>query len=191
MIIRHFPLAVEQANLYIVVDEATRDGVLVDAGEFSAEAVDFIRSNGVKLRAIFITHSHYDHNGAVGEYVKAFAPDAVYGGSPGCAGPRTRVVHDGDDVVAGSLRARALSVTGHTSDQVMLYFPDAKAVFTGDALFAGSVGGTAGEERRAEQIDLIRKKLLTLPEDVRVYSGHGPATTIHIEKHHNPFLASR
>ena len=76
----------------------------------------------------------------------------------------------------------------HTPDHIMVYFPEQKILFSGDALFAGSVGGTHSEKARRTQLETIREKVLTLPPDVRIYPGHGPPTTVQVERKANPFL---
>jgi hydroxyacylglutathione hydrolase len=188
MIIKHFPIELELANCYLLVDEDTRDALLVDAGEFRSELSDYVAAHGLNVRAIFVTHPHHDHNGAVDEYARIFGVDLIYGGSGRCAGRRTRVVNDGKTVSAGSITGVALSVPGHMPDLLCLQVPTARAVFTGDSLFAGSVGGTSSAEAREQQLTAIREKLLSLPDEVIVYSGHGPATTIGIERRFNAFL---
>lgn len=188
MILCHYRLDTELANCYLLADKERGDVILIDAGEFRSELVVFVHQNHLNLRQIFITHSHHDHNGAVEQYREAFGNPDVLGGSTACGGKSTRVLKDGDEVMVGPLRGQALAVPGHTPDQMCLYFPELRVLFTGDSLFAGSVGGTAGTANREEQIRGIKEKLLSLPEDVHVYSGHGPATTIYIEKNHNPFL---
>jgi glyoxylase-like metal-dependent hydrolase (beta-lactamase superfamily II) len=125
----------------------------------------------------------------VGDYLREFPAAKAYGGSSGCAGKHTIVLSDGDTIKVGTLEARVLRVGGHTPDMHVLYFPAAGVLFSGDALFAGSVGGTSSPAARDEQTGAIRAKILELPDDVRVYGGHGPPTTVYIEKHHNPFLA--
>src|SRR5690242_1590288 len=128
MILRHFRLSPELVNSYVLVDEGSRQALLVDAGEFSNAIIDFMASGGYSLRAIFITHSHYDHNQDVQPYVDRFQPEAVYGGSPESAGKHTTVVHDGDEIAVGQMRGRVLAIPGHTVDLMALYFPEQKVL---------------------------------------------------------------
>ena len=102
-------------------------------------------------------------------------------------GIATRHVVHGDTVRVGNLVGEVLATPGHTPDSISLAFPG--IVFTGDALFAGSVGGTSSPGCAKQQIDAIRRHILSLPDDYEVHPGHGPASTIGIERRGNPFFA--
>jgi len=98
-----------------------------------------------------------------------------------------RKLHDGDALQVGTFKLVVLHTPGHTPDGISLLGDN--VVFTGDALFAGSIGRTdflGGSFK--ELINSIKTKLLSLPDSFKVYSGHGPSTTIGEEKKHNPFL---
>jgi glyoxylase-like metal-dependent hydrolase (beta-lactamase superfamily II) len=97
---------------------------------------------------------------------------------------------EGDEVVVGENRLRVLHTPGHTPGGICLYGHG--VVFVGDALFAGSIGRTDLPGGSTEALlASIRRKLLALPDETVVYPGHGPATTIGEERHHNPFLTGR
>lgn len=185
MIVKHFLLDVNEANAFIAHCEQTREAMLIDAGELSAAIPDYVEAKGLRLTAIFITHDHYDHTGGLSEAVKHFGA-AVYAGSPRPGGVKAKVVRQGDTLPLGKLRGAIAATPGHTPDGLSLIFPG--HVFTGDALFAGSVGGTGSPELAAQQLERIRHNLFTLPGDYAVHVGHGPSTTIEIERSFNPFF---
>ncbi|NLT59553.1 MAG: MBL fold metallo-hydrolase, partial [Candidatus Hydrogenedentes bacterium] len=84
------------------------------------------------------------------------------------------------------LAGRVLATPGHTPDALSLAFPG--MVFTGDALFAGSVGGTASPALARQQLDAIRNHIFSLPADTEIHTGHGPSSTVAIESRYNPFF---
>ncbi|HOV72336.1 MAG TPA: MBL fold metallo-hydrolase [Candidatus Hydrogenedentes bacterium] len=185
MIFRAFLLNVNEANAYVIGCEHDREALLVDAGDFDGRIKDFLDEQRLKLAAIFLTHDHYDHTNGLDEAI-AYSDAVVYGGhgQSGCSKSRP-VEHDGI-IRVGRLEGRVLATPGHTSDSLSLAFEG--LVFTGDALFAGSVGGTASPRAAKQQIEHLRKHVLTLPDDYAVYPGHGPASTIAIERQYNPFF---
>lgn len=191
MLLRHFRLQPELANCYVLCDEVAGESMLIDAGEFRPEVCEFIRESGTRLESIFITHSHYDHCQALDRYLEALGPAEVLAGSRRVGPALTRLVGDGDLVSVGTIGGQVLALPGHLPDCLALYFAELRTVFTGDVLFAGSIGGTASPADREQEIAGIRDKLLVLPDDVRIYSGHGPLTTVFIEKNGNPFLRLR
>jgi len=186
--VRHFRLTCELANTYVVCNAGDGKAWIVDVGEMSARMVEWIKKSRLTIIGIVITHAHYDHNGAVEEYLQTFGEIPVFGGSEACAPGRTTVVADGQRLMLGDYEAHIFSTPGHTPDHIMVYFPEQKILFSGDALFAGSVGGTHSEKARRTQLQTIREKVLTLSPDVRIYPGHGPPTTVQVEREANPFF---
>ncbi|MBI2425041.1 MAG: MBL fold metallo-hydrolase [Candidatus Hydrogenedentes bacterium] len=189
MIVRHFRLDVPnlEPNAYLVGCEHTGQALMVDAGVFSEEMDEFLRGNGMKLRTIFITHHHWDHTDGLKEAIERFQPERVLsflGNVGGCA--TERIAHGGKFQV-GAIPCHAVHTPGHTDDGMSLILPG--VVFSGDALFCGSVGGTSNPVDAQRQIEAIRAHLFSLPDDYEVFSGHGPVTTIGIERAANPFLS--
>ena len=185
MIFRHFLLKVYEANAFIVGCRETRQALLVDAGDFDADIAEFLAANNLTLAKVFITHDHYDHTDALPEIVERYRPQ-VYAGKDRIAGVSAEPVGNGDEIPVGKFTGRVLSTPGHTPDGLSLAFPG--MVFTGDALFAGSVGGTGSARLARQQIDHIRKHIFTLPPETEIHTGHGPSSTVAIESRFNPFF---
>ena len=194
-------------NSYLVEDEATHDAVVIDSNLEPDLVIEAATRGGASVRAILLTHTDLDHIAGLHELREAFGPipvavhpaerDVIAEGRPLRRefGPISTQV-DGVDVLvegkpyrAGSLEFEVLDTPGHSPGGVTLKIDG--LLFTGDALFAGSIGRSdfANSDGRA-LIEGIKGKLLTQPDDAIVYSGHGPATTIRREKLMNPFLVS-
>lgn len=186
MIIGHFMLNVIEANAFIIGCTETREAALIDAGEFHPAIPEFVEAHGLDVKTIFITHDHHDHVAGLEEAAKHFGARTIAGTE--CPGGFSvdRVVAHGDEVTVGRHTGRVVDTSGHTPVGYSLIFPG--TVFTGDALFSGSVGGTSGPDQYQHQLDLIRKNLFTLPPDYEIHVGHGPSSTIGIESKYNPFF---
>ncbi len=185
MIVRHFLLDVNEVNAFILACPETHEAMLIDAGAFDPEVPKFLDEHGLTLKKIFITHNHYDHTDGLGEYLKRFDAEVVANLDRVNGHPATHV-HHGDSVTVGKLSGTVLETPGHTPEGVSLAFPG--CVFTGDALFAGSVGGTTSDADKQRQLDAIRKHIFTLPPETEVHVGHGPSSTVAIESKYNPFF---
>lgn len=199
-------------NLYIVWDEDSREAVVVDPGMMrDAErkmVTNFITGQQLTVRHILLTHLHVDHitsarwlAGKTGADVCGSLLDAPLG----CelpdqvahfrigidAEPLTldRNLTDGDTLPLGDETIQVLHVPGHSPGGLAFYLPQSALLLSGDTIFNGSVGRTdlwGGD--MAQLINSIREKILTLPDETVIASGHGPTTTVADEKRCNPFL---
>ncbi|MDQ2923342.1 MAG: MBL fold metallo-hydrolase [Candidatus Dormibacteraeota bacterium] len=192
-------------NSYLVEDETTYDAVVIDANLEPQLMIDLVRERQVNVKAILLTHTDIDHVAGLSALIDAFGPIPVavheaeirfvaegtpmrreFGASTNPIANVESLV-EGQTFSAGSLVFEVLHTPGHSPGGVTLKIGE--NLFTGDALFAGSIGRSdfANSNGRA-LLDGIRAKLLSQPDNLVVYSGHGPATTIGKEKKTNPFL---
>jgi hydroxyacylglutathione hydrolase len=203
--IETIPVGGIETNCYLIGDD--KEAILIDPGEDASKIIAMIKKRNVKIAKIVITHGHIDHIGAVTE-LKQFAgapvlihaedaimlTDAMANLSavfemPFVADPADGFLKDGDVVNSGDVNLKVLFTPGHTPGGISLYEANAGVVFTGDALFAGSIGRTDFPLSSHEQlIEAIQEKLLSLPNETIVYPGHGPQTTIGEEEEENPWL---
>lgn len=194
-----------QVNCYILADEETKEAIVIDPGDDADDILSIIRDKGLTVKYIINTHAHFDHVGANAQLKKATGAEillheadaALLSSSSGEAGmfgmkaapspPADRYIRDGDIITAGEVSLTVLHTPGHSSGGISLI--EDGMVFTGDALFAGSIGRTdrpGGDLMTL--ITSIKTKLLDMPDDTRVFPGHGPDSTIGEEKRENPFL---
>ncbi|HDP35897.1 MAG TPA: MBL fold metallo-hydrolase [Candidatus Hydrogenedentes bacterium] len=186
MIFAHFLVPeVNEANMFVVACPETRKAMLIDAAAYDARIPAFLERRNLTLESVFITHAHYDHTGGLAEIARAYKP-TVFAGVADVDGVSAQQVTHGSVITLGAIQARVVELPGHTPEEIGLVFPS--MAFTGDALFSGSIGGTTNLHNKATEIDAIRKHIFTLPDECLVHTGHGPSSTVAIEKNHNPFF---
>ena len=209
MITKMFTVGALYTNCYVVGCNETKEAIIIDPGFDTGLVAKRILREAVQLelqiKYIVNTHGHSDHisgNGMVKkltaapilihEYdapmlTKATENLTILSGLRTVSlPPADQMLHDGDIVQVGDVALRVLHTPGHSRGSISLVGAD--AVFTGDTLFAGSIGRYDLPGASYEEIMLSIKKLATLPDRMRVYPGHGPTSTIGEEKRHNPFL---
>ena len=192
-------------NCYTVVNEETKESILIDAADMTGSADKLLaasRDAGAKPVAILLTHAHFDHTDGV-PVVRKECPDieVIIGenDAPLLEDPRLnlsisfmgeasstkadRTVSDGEEIELIGLKIKCIEVPGHTIGGMCYYIPELGVVFDGDTLFCGSVGRSDFPTGDGELlIESIRNKLFVLPDDTRVFPGHDAQTTIHTEK---------
>ncbi|MBN1820143.1 MAG: MBL fold metallo-hydrolase [Prolixibacteraceae bacterium] len=199
-----------QENTYLLYDE-TKECIIVDAGFYYGEEEDevdyFIEKNGLKPVRLINTHCHFDHLMGI-EYLRnrynigfdvhredeflierAVEQAARFGFEMKPVAKADNYLVENDVVRFGNTDLNVIHVPGHSPGHVVLHAQNDKMLIVGDVLFYGSIGRTdlpGGDYNTL--INGIKSKLLCLPEDIVVYCGHGPETTIGFEKSYNPFL---
>lgn len=204
MLIRRMEVGAFAANCYLVACDRTREAVIIDPGGDADFILQQVKQDNVTVKHIINTHGHVDHVAANDEVRKALnapilihekdaemckkphASLAVFVGRLKMAEP-DRLLKDGEKLEVGDLVFEVIETPGHTKGCITLSVNG--ALFTGDTLFAGSIGRTdLPGGNFAEIISSIKNKLLVFPDDTVVYPGHGPESTIGDERRHNPFL---
>jgi hydroxyacylglutathione hydrolase len=207
MILEMLTVSPFQENCYIVGDEESGVGAIVDPGDEAARIAMAVEEAGLEIGSIIVTHAHVDHVGAVvalvDEYscpvlmhaeaepmLKELPTQAMMMGMRFGRVPTVdRYVEDDEVLEVGDLGLRSLYTPGHAPGHLAFYVENEGLVLSGDALFAGSIGRVDLPGGSMEVLmRSIEERLLTLPDETVVYSGHGPRTTIGNERTSNPFL---
>ncbi len=207
MILKMLTVGPFQENCYVIGDEASGAGAVVDPGDEAARIALAVEQTGLEIGSIILTHAHIDHIGAVAPLVEEYgcpvlmhaeaepmlkqAPSQAMrmGLRFGKVPTVDRYVEDEEVLEVGNLRLSSLYTPGHAPGHLAFYEESHGFVLSGDALFAGSVGRVDLPGGSMEILmRSIEDKLLSLPDETKVYSGHGPETTIGNERAYNPFL---
>jgi len=195
------PLA---SNCYIVGDEATKEGVIIDPADEAGEILQGIKELGLTVRLIALTHGHPDHIAALkevkeatgaeiavhtaeAEYHQQQAMALAFGFHCPTPPPPDRLLKDGDSIDIGELHFAVIHTPGHTPGGICLYGHG--VLFSGDTLFNYGIGryDLPGGDY-AQLMNSLKTTLMALPDETIVYPGHGPKTTIGAERRSNPFL---
>jgi len=206
VIVETLPVGMIQTNAYVVGDEETREGVVIDPGGNPERILAAVERHGLTIRYVLNTHAHFDHTEANGALVAATgaplalhpldkpilaaAGGAGFFGLPLKPGPAPDLeLADGDVLEVGGLRLQVLHTPGHSPGHVCFYEAGAGVVFDGDVLFYRGVGRFDMPGGNWQQLrKSIEEVLFVLPDDTMVYPGHGPATTIGDERILNPWM---
>ncbi len=188
MIVEQFRMGGDRNFGYLAACESTGEALVIDASFNPGMIVQFAADRGFVIRYIFSTHGHDDHtngNGIIG-LMTGLKP-MLYGDT--C--PQTGItVADGALFPLGSLIAHIICTPGHTHDSICIHIGN--ALFTGDTLFTGKVGGTGNKEQALQEYESLHHKIMVLPEETIVYPGHdygvSPVSSIGAERGTNPFL---
>jgi glyoxylase-like metal-dependent hydrolase (beta-lactamase superfamily II) len=206
VIVKQIPVGPIQTNCYLAGCEETKEGVVIDPGEEPERILAEIRALGLTIKYILNTHAHFDHILANGPLVKATgAPLAIHpldlpllrqNGGAGLFGLEAPpspepdlLLAEGNTITFGTHTFQVLFTPGHTLGHVSFYEAKAGIIFDGDVLFAGGIGRTDLPGGDYETLMAsINQKLMVLPDETVVCSGHGPVTTIGRERAGNPWL---
>ncbi|HEY4439005.1 MAG TPA: MBL fold metallo-hydrolase [Candidatus Elarobacter sp.] len=191
--VRHHPHDPHPSNGYLFFLEDGKTAALIDPAGYPKTLLDAVNEGPYTLRYILITHKHADHCDATADVARAFPSAQIVMhradvGAIGALAQRALPIVDGDELPFGENAAiRMLHTPGHTDGSACFLFRS--TVFTGDTLFAGSVGGIFADTSTFDDLlASVTSKLFTLDDDIVVAPGHGPPSTIGREKAHNPFF---
>lgn len=204
-----------QTNSYILrQNEAERDCIIIDTGLENSALMKYLLETSLTPAALILTHGHLDHIHGIPELRKRYpamkvcvhkddaaaladpklnlsAMSAIYQNFS--TNPADIILEDGQSLEFAGMQFRVIHTPGHTPGGICLYSQTQNSLFSGDSLFAGSIGRTdfpGYQQGKCHQqlVSAVLEKVLSLPEDTAVYPGHGPATTIAQEKRYNPFF---
>jgi len=190
--VRHHPQHPHPSNGYVFFLDGGKRAALVDPAGMPGNLLRILRDGQYHLEYILITHKHRDHCDATADVAAQFPRAKIVMHSAdvaaiGSLADTALRVKDGEELAFGDVRIRMLHTPGHTDGSSSYLFKS--TVFTGDTLFAGSVGGAYGDATTYDDIlNSVRSKIFTLPDDTVVMPGHGPPSKIGWEKAHNPFF---
>ena len=208
MILDCVPVGELEANCFILCDEETKIGAVIDPGEYTDGVKNAIIKSGItELKYILCTHGHFDHITGVSKIKKDY-PDAKV-----CIGEKDRpyiensrlalasffkadfepcapdiTFSHGDCFSIGNINVEIHSAPGHTPGGVLYVLKDEKCIFTGDTLFKGSIGTTAFKGGNLMELVATLREIKQFPDDYVIYTGHGESSTIGYEKRTNEFL---
>lgn len=199
-------MGVCQTNCYFVYEEGSSQVMLFDPADKGGYIYNGLKEKGFSVAAILLTHGHFDHIWGV-EELKELSGAKVYayegekdlcedaslnmskGAGRACTVKADQYVKDGEEISEAGITCRLIATPGHTKGSCCYYFEADKILISGDTLFQESVGRTdLPTGSMGTLVRSVKEKLFLLPEDVKVYPGHGEETTIEYEKKYNPFV---
>ena len=199
-------------NTYIIWDEETREAAIIDAGmsnnRENTAVSQFITENNLQLKYALQTHMHFDHIWGLSFIKETYglnplchkSEDSIYADVPEMTSmfrlsmnwnlPNIeRYIDEGETILLGNTSIKVLFTPGHTPGGLSYYIESAHTIFTGDTLFQGSIGRTdLPGGNLPQELESIKNKIITLPADTIIYSGHGPKSNVGWELKNNPYL---
>lgn len=195
-------------NSYLIADSETGESAIIDPAAEGSLLVNKAMENKWTIKAIWLTHAHFDHTGGVAEIVRLIKPSPMIalhlddlplwhaqGGAPFFGlqidpGPEPTVnLIDGQILRVGKYKFEVRHTPGHTPGHVVFYNVDEEILFAGDVIFQSSIGRTDLPGGNYGQLmNSIQSHILNLPDNTRILPGHGPETSVGVERLHNPFL---
>jgi glyoxylase-like metal-dependent hydrolase (beta-lactamase superfamily II) len=204
MIIKRLAVGPLETNAYIVADEETKQAIIVDPGDEPDRILDEVKSDNLKAESVICTHAHFDHIGATGDIKKEtgariflhksdletydLAKDqaSFWGYSMDELPQPDDFIDEGDEVKVGNLCFKVMHTPGHSKGGICLYGEG--VIITGDTIFQGSVGRTDFPGGSIEELKKSFRRIIGLPEETKIYCGHGPETTVGNERKYNFFV---
>jgi len=168
---------------YLLIDDDSKSCAIVDTANSPSLIIEALHRHHLTASYLLLTHTHYDHAGGANEI-------ATETGAKILCHPQERFmsepIRQGETIKMGKIQIHVLETQGHTPGGTSFYVGD--FCFVGDALFAGSMGRTPSPAAYQKLLGEIQAKILGLPDSTVLFPGHGPATTVVEERHHNPFF---
>ena len=207
MKIKTLSLGALSTNCYIIEDETAQKCAVIDPADNARKILSETEIKGIKIEKIILTHVHFDHMLALPELYEKTGAQVVVGqyDAPALSHPvlnlsaaftgegftfsgEYKTVHEGDEISVGdSVKLKVMSTPGHTPGSLCFAANDGKSLFTGDTVFAGTIGRTDFPGGNLETILHSLSRVLSLDEGLTIYSGHGPCTSVKEEKMCNPY----
>ncbi len=172
------------SNTYLIGPAGGGDAIIIDPGIMDISLLRIIENNRYHIRHILITHNHETHTGGGKTLLKIYNA-SVYGSAYRLLDQESNFVQDGDTIDLNGIDVECIEVSGHSSDS--LVYRIGSCYFTGDVLFAGSIGSTPNRYAKALLINSLKEKILSR-QTGSIYPGHGPPSTIEMESRFNPYL---
>ena len=204
--IKSMTLGMVATNCYLIINKENKEALLVDPADNALRISNVIEENGCTLKAILLTHGHFDHIMALNDLKKRYnvpvyaheeEEDVLKQSSLNLSGSIGQIyttqadvyVKDGEHLKLAGLDVIVLYTPGHTQGGACYYFPEEKVLMSGDTLFHCSIGRTDFPTGSMSQlVRSVKEQLFVLPDDVQVYPGHDSVTSIGYEKQYNPFF---
>ena len=173
------------SNCYVIVNEKTHEAIIIDPGQITTEIINHIETGGYKLTGVLVSHNHGSHVAGLSSLRKIYSPE-VYAADWEVAGNDTNVLKDDGVLKIAGLDVEYFSLPGHTNDSMV--YKIGSVIFTGDSLSACKIGSTNSKFSERTLVKNIKQKILSQTDDTVIMPGHGPPTTVAVEREFNPKL---